>query len=58
MTLGVVDEMRSKGLAQRLLAKLLEYSAEHTKIQLISLHVVVYNKRAINFYKKNGFVLL
>lgn len=58
MTLGVVDEMRSKGLAQKLLAKLLEFSAAQTRIQLISLHVVIYNKRAINFYKKNGFILL
>lgn len=58
MTLGVIDEMRSKGLAQKLLAKLLDFSASNDKLKLISLHVVSYNKRAINFYRKNGFVLL
>lgn len=58
MTLGVIDEMRSKGLARRLLDQIIEYTTANPKIQMISLHVVGYNKRAINFYRKNGFALL
>ena len=58
MTLGVIDEMRSKGLARRLLDQLFAFTAAQPKIQLVTLHVVAYNKRAIHFYKKNGFCLL
>jgi ribosomal protein S18 acetylase RimI-like enzyme len=58
MTLGVIDEMRSKGLARRLLDQIFQFSAADLRIQMISLHVVAYNKRAIGFYRKNGFALL
>lgn len=50
--------MRSKGLARRLLDELFAFAAMQPKIQLVTLHVVAYNKRAILFYKKNGFSLL
>lgn len=55
MTLGVVDELRSTGLARRLLDKLIIYAQALPKIGLILLHVVSYNLRAIKFYKKNKF---
>lgn len=58
MTLGVVDEMRSKGLANKLLEAVIQYAKQVNKIRLIALHVVAYNKRAIHFYKKNSFLLL
>lgn len=58
MTLGVIDEMRSKGLARRLLDKIIEFTVSEQSIRMIGLHVVDYNKRALNFYRKNGFVLL
>ena len=58
MTLGVIDEMRSKGLAKRLLNKIVEFTIAEQSIRMIGLHVVDYNKRALNFYKKNGFELL
>jgi ribosomal protein S18 acetylase RimI-like enzyme len=58
MTLGVIDEMRSRGLAKKLLDEMLHYTSDNPKVQLVTLHVVSYNKRAINFYKKNGFCLL
>lgn len=50
--------MRSKGIAKRLLEQTIEYSLAKPQIKIISLHVVAYNKRAIHFYRKNGFVLL
>lgn len=50
--------MRSKGLAKKLFDEIIIYAMAHQNIQIVSLHVVAYNKRAINFYKKNGFVLL
>lgn len=58
MTLGVVDELRSTGLAKRLLEKLINYAQSLPKIGLVLLHVVSYNRRAIKFYKKNGFSML
>jgi ribosomal protein S18 acetylase RimI-like enzyme len=58
MTLGVIDEMRSRGLAKKLLDKIIECSQENPSIKFITLHVVDYNRRAINFYRKHGFELL
>lgn len=58
MTLGVIDEMRSKGVAKRLLEEAFQFTQTNPKIQIVLLHVIAYNKRAINFYKKEGFVLL
>jgi len=55
MTLGVVDELRSSGLAKRLLDQTITFAQSRPNISLISLHVVSYNKRAIKFYKKHNF---
>jgi len=55
MTLGVIDEMRSKGLAKVLLQKIIDFAAQCQQIGIIALHVVAYNLRAIRFYRKNGF---
>jgi ribosomal protein S18 acetylase RimI-like enzyme len=58
MTLGVIDEYRSSGLAQRLLKEIFNISERNIEIKFIYLHVVVYNERAIRFYQKNGFKIL
>ena len=58
MTLGVVDQLRSTGLAKRLLEQTILHAQQMPKIEILSLHVVAYNTRAIKFYKKNGFSLL
>ena len=58
MTLGVIDEMRSTGLAKRLLNFLMDYAESRSEVQLVALHVIDYNLRAIRFYKKNQFKLL
>jgi ribosomal protein S18 acetylase RimI-like enzyme len=58
MTLGVVDELRSTGLARRLLQELYNFIASKPRIKMVTLHVVAYNKRAIAFYRKNGYRLL
>jgi ribosomal protein S18 acetylase RimI-like enzyme len=58
MTLGVIDEMRSKGIAKRLLDKIIEFAGAEPRVQMIGLHVVDYNRRALSFYRKNGFVIL
>lgn len=58
MTLGVVDQLRSTGLARRLLQELYNFIASKSRIKVVTLHVVGYNKRAIAFYKKNGYRLL
>ena len=58
MTLGVIDELRSSGLAKRLLEKTFHEAHKSPHIKLIQLHVVDYNKRAIKFYQKNNFSML
>jgi ribosomal protein S18 acetylase RimI-like enzyme len=51
MTLGVIDECRGLKIATQLIEKIVyEYSPE-----VIFLHVVDYNKTAINFYLNNKF---
>jgi ribosomal protein S18 acetylase RimI-like enzyme len=58
MTLGVIDEFRSTGLAKKLLNQVVIFSRDKPTIGIIFLHVVSYNRRAIKFYKNNGFSLL
>ena len=58
MTLGVIDEFRSTGLAKKLLNQVVVFARDKPTIGIIFLHVVNYNKRAIKFYKNNGFSLL
>lgn len=50
--------MRSKGIAKRLLDKIIEFTTAKPTVQMIGLHVVDYNRRALGFYRKNGFVIL
>ena len=45
-------------MARRLLQELYNFIASKGKIKVVTLHVVGYNKRAIAFYKKNGYRLL
>ncbi len=55
MSIGVIDELRNKGLASLLLKKLYETVRENLAISLIYLDVIEYNKAAINFYEKNRY---
>jgi ribosomal protein S18 acetylase RimI-like enzyme len=50
--------MRSTGLAKRLLDQTIAHAQTMPKVELIMLHVVSYNLRAIKFYKKHGFHML
>ena len=52
--IGVLPEYRKKGIGQRLLDKLLDYSKEN-KLSFLSLEVRVSNSAAIFLYEKNGF---
>ena len=60
MTLGVIDEVRKLGLGTTLLQKTFYHVAQHyPECEIIYLHVVDYNKSAINFYtKKNHFKVM
>lgn len=55
VTFGVVNELRKKGLAGRLLDQVIQIAKERRNIKYIYLDVVTYNKTAINFYLKHGF---
>ncbi len=52
--IGVLPEHRKKGIGQRLLEALIEYSKEN-KLSFLSLEVRVSNLAAISLYEKNGF---
>jgi ribosomal protein S18 acetylase RimI-like enzyme len=58
MTLGVIDEFRKKGVGKLLIESILEVGNEWKSVKLVYLHVISYNKAAINFYKKNAFTIL
>ena len=55
LSIGVIDELRQKGLATILMNKLLDSVKEDKKVKYLYLDVVEYNKAAIRFYEKIGF---
>lgn len=52
-TLYVLPEYQGQGVGGKLLARVIEWFG---KAQAVYLHVASYNQKAINFYKKFGFV--
>lgn len=60
MTLGVIDEVRKIGLGTMLLQQTYTKVAQsYPECEIIYLHVVDYNKSAINFYtSKNNFKVM
>jgi len=55
--LGVVSEMRKKGLATILVQTILKQAKQNDQsIKIVYLDVISYNEIAMNFYKKNGFI--
>ena len=57
-TLGVVNEFRNKGVASRLLNRVIQIANENSNIKYLYLNVVEYNAAAIKFYKKHNFTLV
>ena len=58
MTIGVLDECRKLGIGTMLLQYLndrINESKWAKQVEFIYLHVISYNKAALNFYKKNEF---
>ena len=55
MTLGVVKDYRGKGLASSLVGECSRMIEEDATCGVLYLHVITYNKAAIEFYKKLGF---
>jgi len=61
MTIGVLDECRKLGIGTLLLKyheDRLRQSKWAKQVEFVYLHVVSYNKIALNFYRKNGFLKL
>jgi diamine N-acetyltransferase len=54
---SVIDEFQKKGIGKIMLDKIKEIATKN-KIQIIELNVWTNNNKAINFYKKNGFLCL
>lgn len=57
-TLGVVHEFRGTGLAQNLFSKFLELECKPNQIKHLFLDCASYNKSALKFYQKAGFLAL
>ena len=55
MTIGVVNELRGKGIASEMIKYIEEDCSLDKKIKYIYLHVVDYNYSARKFYEKNNF---
>lgn len=56
MTIGVVNELRGKGVSKLMLDNLKGLAEIEPLVSYIYLHVVEYNNSGIKFYKKNGFI--
>ena len=57
LTLGVVDELRRKGLGKRVLEKAIEEVVKRDPYcQIIMLHVIEYNTSAGKLYRELGFL--
>ena len=56
MALGVINEVRNKGIGTLLIKRLLDSVKEQSNFKYIYLNVITYNESAIAFYEKNGFV--
>ncbi|KAH8740788.1 GCN5-related N-acetyltransferase (GNAT) family [Cryptosporidium ryanae] len=57
LTMGVIEEFRFLGIAKQLLNIVIGYYEKfHPQVNAIFLHVVEYNKNAINLYKRLNFI--
>ena len=55
LTIGVKEEYRGRGVATRLLNEVKRFG-ERRCASAVYLHTIVYNHKAISFYRKNNFV--
>lgn len=55
--MGIVKGFRESGLGAKLLGLTIDHAKKHNGVEKIELDVYKSNKRAIHFYKKNGFIL-
>ena len=56
MTIGVIDEVRRMGIGSALIDQCAKVAKERMPLcKGISLHVIEYNRAAINFYIKKGY---
>jgi ribosomal protein S18 acetylase RimI-like enzyme len=55
-TIGVIDELRKKGIGNILLEKAINIIKLKKTCIGVFLHVIKYNTSAINFYFKNSFI--
>lgn len=55
--IGVLEKYKSQGIGKTLIKNAINYAYECDVIGKINVQVVKENVRAINFYKKNGFLI-
>ena len=54
-TIYIKKEIRGVGISQKLFNAIIDEAKKKLKIKIVILEVMSSNKRAINFYKENGF---
>lgn len=57
MTIAVLEPYRRLGIGSMLLNKMIENLEKLGNVRKLKLHVWTINENAIQFYKKNGFVM-
>ena len=57
MTITVLKPYRRYGVASKLLARAIEDCMVQREVSRMVLHVQSNNEQALNFYKKNGFIV-
>ena len=55
MTIGVINKMRGKGVANLMISYLKDVALLNFNIKYIYLHMVTYNKSGSKFYLNNDF---
>lgn len=58
LVIGLRSSCRGKGLGSVLMKKCIEDARNNKNCGAVYLHVIHYNKAAINFYEKNNFICL
>ncbi|KAM3141397.1 hypothetical protein pb186bvf_006515 [Paramecium bursaria] len=58
MTIGVMNEFRGKGIAEKMIDQLKSQFLINPQLKYIYLDMVIYNEIGMKFYQKNGFQIV
>ena len=58
LTIGIIETYRKHGIATYLIKQVIQYAKSNSKCGCVYLHVIDYNKVAMQFYENNNFIKL